>query len=298
MFDNSVRNKKKYFAVLHTDDSDIQRQSFVAGYRKCMDEIHNFCKENNIPAEVKTSLQQQIDTKMRHLKGEEAVDLSVSADKKEAKLSEQLQAIADSAPPIQPKNTHQIGTINQSPLTQNTNVQIIQRPNNASNGQVTVLCQKEPSTYVLVPTAAICQQVQIQSASQGYPIIVQNSAPSYEIKQSVSERNGQACHLPNSGQIIMVPNSSLSTPVLNTNANLATTPKPVITGNAFAPAAPYYQPMTTSFAVKNCPVSSSKIQVANQVIRLPMASSISTEAHQASSFQNDANDPDTMWRPW
>lgn len=261
-----------------------------------MDEIHNFCKENNIPVELKSSLQKQIDTKIRNLKCEEAVDLSINAEKKDTKLSEQLQALANNAPAIQPKNGQQNGTINQPTMTQNTNVQIIQRPSHVPNGQVTVLCQKEPSTYVLVPAAAICQQIQIPSASQGYPIIVQNSAPTYEIKQTISDRNGHVNHLPTSGQFVMLPNSS---PVLSTNTNFAIGPRPVISGNILASSPSYFSPITTSLASfpgKICSASSSN--VTNQIIPIPMESSVSSNAHRINEFQNEAGDSDTMWRPW
>jgi hypothetical protein len=63
------------------------------------------------------------------------------------------------------------------------------RPLNG-NGQLTVVCQKEPSTYVLVPAATICQPIQIPSASQNLPVILQNGAQNCELKPNM-EKSGQ-----------------------------------------------------------------------------------------------------------
>lgn len=299
------------------EDTDLHEQSYVAGYRKCMDEIQTFCKDNNVPTELKASLHDQIDLKIRQIKMEEetAVDLSTKSDKKESKLTEQMQVFANSNPAIQPKSLPQISTANSAQVAQ---VQLIQRPLNG-NGQITVVCQKEPSTYVLVPAATICQPIQIPNASQNLPVILQNGAQNCELKSNM-EKSGQifpaANMFQNSGQLLMLPNSQFSIPMMNTSLSSSIT---LSSGYKSLPSESSLVVSTPHLPI----VSSSLMSVSGAGIPTPSTHLMSTSGspmfkqiqpsippHTVNGqFHNITNDlgnqipnnnlhNDDMWRPW
>ncbi|XP_063409204.1 uncharacterized protein LOC134692665 isoform X2 [Mytilus trossulus] len=275
------------------DDTDnTQQQSYLAGYKKCMDEIQNFCRENNIPPELKTSLQSQIDFKISQMKTEQAIDLTTKSETKDSKIAEQMNILTSNNTIIQPKCLPQVS--NNSNQIQNTNVQIVQRPVN-SNGQLAVVCQKEPSTYVLVP--AICQPFQIPNASQGFPLIVQNSAPNYEIKPMISEKAGQIFPATNNGQFFMLPNSSLSTQGINTNFTFTSAYKPLPTESIISNSVAYF-PVTSSLssACVMTPATSSNCHTNSN---RPLHSNCEQQNDNSTAQQDNSGlENDEMWRPW
>ncbi|VDI07854.1 Hypothetical predicted protein [Mytilus galloprovincialis] len=183
---------------------------------------------------------------------------------------------------------------NNSNQIQNTSVQIVQRPVN-SNGQLAVVCQKEPSTYVLVP--AICQPFQIPNASQGFPLIVQNSAPNYELKPMISEKAGQIFPATNNGQFFMLPNSSLSTQGINTNLTFTSAFKPSPTESTISNSVAYF-PMTSSLpsACVMTPATSSNYHTNSN---RPLHSNCEQQNDNSTAQQDNSGlENDEMWRPW
>ncbi|CAC5385103.1 HES1 [Mytilus coruscus] len=287
-----VKKTKTSLQGGHKDDADTQQQSYLAGYRKCMDEIQNFCRENNIPSELKTSLQSQIDFKISQMKTEHAIDLTTKSETKDSKIAEQMHILTSNNAIIQPKCLPQVS--NSSNQIQNTSVQIVQRPVN-SNGQLAVVCQKEPSAYVLVP--AICQPFQIPSASQGFPLIVQNNASNYELKPMITGKAGQIIPATNNGHILMLPNSSLSTQGINTNITFTSAFKPLpsesITSNSVA-----YFPMSSSLssACVMTPATSSNCHTNSN---RPLHSNFELQNDSGTAHQDNSGlENDEMWRPW
>lgn len=311
-----VRKTKTNLQVNPKEDTDLHEQSYVAGYRKCMDEIQTFCKDNNVPTELKASLHDQIDLKIRQIKMEEdtAVDLSTKTDKKDSKLTEQMQVLANSNPAIQPKCLPQISTANSAQMTQ---VQFVQRPLNATNGQLTVVCQKEPSTYVLVPAATICQPIQIPSASQNLPVILQNGAQNCDLKSNM-EKNGQifpsANMLQNSGQLLMLPNSQFSIPMLNTslssNITLSSGYKPLPCESSLVVSTPHLPIVSSSLMSVSgvgIPTSSTHLMSTSgspmfKQIQPSIPNTVNGQFHNITNElgnqiqNNDLNND--MWRPW
>lgn len=286
-----VKKTRPGLQVQQKDEADIHQQSYMAGFRKCMDEITLFCKDNDVPTELKEALHSQIDLKIRKLKSEEqAVDLTIKNEKKEDKLSQQLQIVANNSPVIQPKCLPHLPSA--TLVGQNTNFQIIQRQQSTTTGQVTVVCQKEPSTYVLVPTAAFCQPIQIPGASQSFPVFVQNSASNYELKSTTLNRIGNiypsASAMSTQGQLIMIPSSSLSIPVMNTSSSgidLSSSCQPTMAD--------------TISNFQNFPTSSMKT---GSVIYKHLNQSENSQSQNVSISFEDQTDGSTqnenMWRPW
>lgn len=183
----------------------MESVQYKAGYDKCRNEIQNFLQSSeNVPDEVRSAL-------IRHLQVNPSNKSSVPAEDKSSAVDQNPKSVASvSYANILPRvSSASIVSVVSSPSCQTTT----QLPGNRN----VYICNPSAPTYVLVPTATLCQPVPINSQmtrTSDSPLnLVKTSRTGSEMVSSSTAQTStmQLGSVVNGNQFVMIPQGQIST---------------------------------------------------------------------------------------